>query len=259
MTISDHLEMLGVELRSTWTQTRKANGDILQTRIVNTIRQWKTGKFMMLNMRGWSLNQYCLSKVWFRTHSIDIRVMDENKITSLVKSWLYADMLLKPEEMIMYCPPSYGGLGIHNFKLKAQAGLIKFFLETAGHSKFIQSLYHNVLYRYHVNDETSLPNPGFPPYYSKDFFRKIRQVHLETPLNIFQMSEKMWYTLLLDDSCTMEEGEQGHVFIELRVERANQNVDWEPSWRLATGQSPARLPRPNNLASDSIKSLFKNL
>ena len=49
MTISDHLEMLGVELRSSWTQTRKANGDILQSRIQNTIRQWQTGKFMLLD------------------------------------------------------------------------------------------------------------------------------------------------------------------------------------------------------------------
>ena len=100
---------------------------------------------MLMNMRSWSLNQYCLSKVWFRTHSVDIRVQDENKITSLVKSWLYADQLLKPEELVMYRPSLYGGLGIHNVKMKAQAGLIKSFLETAGHSKFIPSLYHNIL------------------------------------------------------------------------------------------------------------------
>ena len=46
MTISDHLEMIGVELRATWTQTRKANGDITQSRAENTIRVWKSGKFM---------------------------------------------------------------------------------------------------------------------------------------------------------------------------------------------------------------------
>ena len=56
MTISDHLEMLGVELRATWSQTRKANGDICQTRVGNTIRQWKAGKFMHLTQRSWSLN-----------------------------------------------------------------------------------------------------------------------------------------------------------------------------------------------------------
>ena len=51
MTISDHLEMLGVELRATWTQTRKANGDISQSRILDTIRQWKTGKFMTSDVK----------------------------------------------------------------------------------------------------------------------------------------------------------------------------------------------------------------
>ena len=107
MTITDHLEMIGVELMSTWTQTRKSNGLILQTRVENTIRQWKTGKFMELNMRSWSLNQHCLSKVFFRTHSVDLRTQDVKKITSLVKSWLYADQLLKPEEMVMYRPHSF--------------------------------------------------------------------------------------------------------------------------------------------------------
>ena len=111
MTISDHLEMLGVELRSSWVQTRKANGDIMQARVANTIRQWKSGKFMLMNMRSWSLNQYCLSKVWFRTHSVDIRVQDVNKITSLVKSWLYADQLLNPEELVSTIHPSMEDLG----------------------------------------------------------------------------------------------------------------------------------------------------
>ena len=33
ITISDHLEMLGVELKSSWTQTRKVKGDTVQTRV----------------------------------------------------------------------------------------------------------------------------------------------------------------------------------------------------------------------------------
>ena len=101
MTISDHLEMLGVELKATWSQTRKANGDICQSRVGDTIRQWKTGKFMHMNMRSWSLNQYCLPKIWFRTHTVDLRVQDVTKITSLIKRWLYQDQLLKPEERVM--------------------------------------------------------------------------------------------------------------------------------------------------------------
>ena len=111
LSLSDHLDMLGLELRSTWTQTRKCNGDALQSRVDNTIRMWKSGKFMNLTICNWSLNTYCLPKIWFRTHSVDLRVQDVTKITSRIKSWLYGDMLLKPEEMIMSRPVYYGGLG----------------------------------------------------------------------------------------------------------------------------------------------------
>ena len=37
MSIYDHLEMMGVELKATWSQTRKADGDICQTRVGDTI------------------------------------------------------------------------------------------------------------------------------------------------------------------------------------------------------------------------------
>ena len=106
--------MLGVELRATWTQTRKANGDNCQERVESTVRQWKSRKFMHFSLRSRSLNQYCLPRVWFKTHSVDLRVQDVNKIGSLVKSWLCQDMLLKPEELIMHRHPSLGGLGVHN-------------------------------------------------------------------------------------------------------------------------------------------------
>ena len=118
MSLSDHLEMLGVELRATWSQTRKANGDICQTRVGNTIKQWKAGKFMLLNQRSWSLNQYCLQKMRFRPHCVDLRVQDQ---------------LLKPEEFVIHCGPHDGGLGLHNVQLKALAGLIR-------------TLYHSLLF-----------------------------------------------------------------------------------------------------------------
>ena len=46
--VSDHLDMVGVELRATWVQTRKSNGDIIQSRVANTINSWRGGKFMDL-------------------------------------------------------------------------------------------------------------------------------------------------------------------------------------------------------------------
>ena len=248
MTISDHLEMIGVDLRSTWTQTRKANGDIAQSRVSGTVRSWKSGKFMSLNQRGWSLNQYCLSKVFFRTHSVDLRQMDITKITSNVKSWLYADQLLKPEELIMHRPATYGGLGVINVKMKAMAGLIKSFLETAGNDTFLPSLYHTILYKVHVLGDASIPDPGYPPFYSRDFFAVIKKVHEETPLNVLKMSEKEWYTFLLEDQVIKETGLDGvEEYKMCRVERANPDTNWEQSWRLA------RLP---GLGPENISFLF---
>ena len=128
MTISDHLDMLGVELRATWVQTMKANGDSIQSRVGNSTRQWRSGKFMHLSLRSWSLNSYCLSKVWFITHCVDLRQLDVNKIHSSVKSWLYADQFLKPEEVVMFRPMTSGGLGLHHVKFKGLAALTRTFL-----------------------------------------------------------------------------------------------------------------------------------
>ena len=96
MILSDHLDMVGVQLRATWTQTRKCNGDIVQQRVSNTINLWRAGKFMPLTMRPWSVNSYVLSKVWFRCGTVDLRVSDITAINSSVKSWLYADVFEKP-------------------------------------------------------------------------------------------------------------------------------------------------------------------
>ena len=150
MTLSDHLDMVGVTLMATWTKTRKENGDTIQTKIKNTVNPWKAGKFLPITQRGWSLNTYALSKVWFKAKSVDLRVADIKNITSSCKSWLYQDMLLKPEEMLLHRPPSYGGLGLHSVKCKALAGFISTFMQTAANPRFQPSLLHNLLYRKHV-------------------------------------------------------------------------------------------------------------
>jgi hypothetical protein len=75
----------------------------------------------------------------------------------------------------MFRPPTHGGLGVHNVKLKALAGLIRTFLETACHPKFQTSLFHPLLYRYHVLEDLSIPNPGYPPF-NEAFFNTIRTV-----------------------------------------------------------------------------------
>ena len=154
-----------MELRSTFIQTRKVNGEQLQSKIKNTIGPWKAGRFMPITLRPFSANTYAMSKVWFKCSSINLRAQDISIINSQVKSWLYQDCLEKPGELVLYRHSEDGGLGLLNVKVRALALLIRSFLETAINPSFRHSLYHEMLFRYHVLDESSLPNPGFTPFY----------------------------------------------------------------------------------------------
>ena len=72
---------------------------------------------LLITSRPWSLNTYCLPKLWYRTACLG----DSAAITSSVKSWLFQYVLEKPHEMVTY---SEVGLGVHNVKIKAMAMLI---------------------------------------------------------------------------------------------------------------------------------------
>ena len=80
--LSDHLDMVEGELRASHVQTRKQSGDLIQERARSTINPWRGGKFMTITQRGLSVKNYCLSKIWFRTASLDLRAMDITKITT---------------------------------------------------------------------------------------------------------------------------------------------------------------------------------
>ena len=225
------LYMVGVILKATHSQTRKANGDELQSRVKNTIGPWQTGKFMPLTQRSWSVNCYALSKVWFRSYCIDLRLLDFSSINSKIKSWLYADQLIKPEEKVLFRPVEYGGLGLLSVQIRSQACLIKSFLETAANPNFQQNLYHATLFKYHVLGDRTLPDPGMPPYYPASFFNTLCKVSQETPLNILNMSLKEWYRVLLEDNVTMSVVGNSMEYIPCRVEVLYPNTDWEVTWR----------------------------
>ena len=55
MVLSESLEMVGVELKATWAKATRANGDIVQERVANTVNAYKSGKFMDLSCRPWSI------------------------------------------------------------------------------------------------------------------------------------------------------------------------------------------------------------
>ena len=230
--LSDHLDMVGVELRATHTQTRKANGDMVQDRVQKIIGSWRSGKFMPLTQRPWSINTYCLSKVWYKANVIDLRVADISSINSKVKSWLYSDQFEKPEEMVVFRPTSVGGLNMHHVKFKSLAMLIRSFLETAINPKFLHSTFHTALFNRHVLLDLSWPDPGMPPYFNQEFFSIIRNVHLHSPDDVTTMSSRQWYFHLLEDNVTMDNGTP-RKFITSRAEALTPNLDWERTWRLA--------------------------
>ena len=129
--ITDRLSMVGFELTASWQSSRKVNMDEVQSRVQTCISSWKSGKFMPLVCRPFSLNTYCLSKVWFRTSSVDMRAGDITAITSKIKSYCYQDLYQKPSEVLLYRGVDEGGLGLHHLKSKALANLISTFIQTA--------------------------------------------------------------------------------------------------------------------------------
>ena len=84
--LSDHLDMLGVTLKATYTTTRKANGGELQEKIKNVVGPWRAGKFMPLTMRPHSLNCYAFSKLWHKCSNIDLRLGDIAAINKQAQS-----------------------------------------------------------------------------------------------------------------------------------------------------------------------------
>ena len=80
-------------------------------------------------------------------------------------------------------------------------------METAAHPQFCDSLLHSHLFRYHVLRETTLPNPGFLPYYNEHFFNTIRHVYQSSTLNVRTMYISQWTQVLTEDGLTMELGQ----------------------------------------------------
>ena len=80
--LTDHLDYLGCILYANYCATRRENGEILKKKVKDLIGSWKSGKFLPLTSRPWSLNTYCLTKLWYRTGCLDMRIGDSSGITS---------------------------------------------------------------------------------------------------------------------------------------------------------------------------------
>ena len=125
-------------------------------------------------------------------------------------------------------------MGLFNVKMRSLACLIRTFLETATNPNFRHSLYHVLLYRYHVLGETSLPNPGVPPFYDENFFATIRHFHETSPLNIAVMTIKQWYSVLIEDRVLISPATENNpqLLLSVRAEILSPTTDLRNSWRL---------------------------
>ena len=231
--LSDHLDMVGVQLMASYQKTRKSNCDDLQIKVQHIVGSWRGGKFMPLTNRPHSLNMFCLSKVWFKCSSINIRVCDHKKITSNIKSWLFADQLEKPEEHVLARSRKEGGLGLVNVECKALSLLIRSFLETALIPKFKNNKYHEALYKWHVEGKRDFVQPLQPPYYDDHFFEAIRIVKDEGMLNLETMTSGIWYKVLLEENVTHRLAEPGRELVPCSAESKHPELDWNRIWSLS--------------------------
>ena len=226
--------MVGVKLMATFLHTRKVNCDDIQEKVKKVIGPWKGGKFMPLSQRSHSINTYCYSKIWFKCPSINLRSCDHDKMTAQAKSWLFQDQLEKPEDFVLYRPRAYGGLGLVHIESEATALMIRSFMESAVHPAFRRNIFHEALYKWHVEKDRSIINPGLPPYYPDNFFAKIREVKEENLLNIITMPTATWYKVLLENYITHEVNDTGIREYKLcKTETKHPSIDWENTWSLS--------------------------
>ena len=95
---------------------------------------------------------------------------------------------------------------------------------------------------YHLEGEDDLPDPGYTPYYDAKFFKLIKDVKDNSPLNPVYMTVKECYKLLLEKNMTMREIDQeGRMeLIPCKVEEREPTVFWSESYRISRlqGLSP---------------------
>ena len=131
--ITDALDCIGVKLCSNYYLTRVKNSEIIVEKVQKITNMWKSGHHMALVDRAHALNSNVLSKVWFRSASIPLRIQDTKNIMRAIKSWMMRDQFNHNiSDQIVYRPIDQGGLGLFHVQSRCEAHLLHSFLETAG-------------------------------------------------------------------------------------------------------------------------------
>ena len=230
MKITDTLDMVGVQLCSTWRETRAKNGDAVCNMVSKKIGAWMSGKFMPLSQRPYSVNTYALSKVWFRSASIYFREGDFKNMNSSIKQWLYRDIPLKPEETVLFRSVQDGGLGLTSVKHKSLAMLIHNFLDLAANPNYLNSMFLKQIYNKHVLDE-DIDCPKLPQYFKdcEDFFDIMKDAMSEGK-DIVNMTTKDWYHYILHNNILYTKVNGTFTKSLCRIERNRPDLVFPEIW-----------------------------
>ena len=190
---------------------------------------------MLLNLRPHSVNTYAISKLMYRCNTIDLRIGDIKVFNKVVKSFIYADLLEKPDELTLYRDIDNSGLELINIQTRARAALISTFLQTAINPEFSRNHYHNFLFRYFVLEET-LPKPDIPPNFAGDFFPTIRKMKASS-IPLENCNLKCVYNFLIAEvirkQVQMDHNNEPDIpLTPLKCETLSPTTDWNRSWRL---------------------------
>ena len=149
--------------------------------------------------------------------------------------------------MLLFHLVQSGGLGMASVKHKANAYLIRTFLELAINPNYLRSQYLSMLYnKYVLSENFQCPPP--PPYYNNHFFGAISKA-LNEGKDIIRMSTKQWYYFLLNRDLFEIINDDGTCTKRLcRSESLYPDIDWPSSWR------KLRLP---SLSSETVSFKWK--
>ena len=122
----------------------------------------------------------------------------------------------------MFSDRKNGGLSLVSVRLKAQACLLRNFLEMSVNPSFIHSQFSHILYRAFFLDE-SIKGVKLPPFYNKHFFETIKKA-VEFGHSVENMRVKHWYKFLLEESAN--NAEQSSFKIEMNFPYINWSQVW---------------------------------
>ena len=84
--------------------------------IKKKIDHWKSEKFVPFSAQTFSANFYALSKMWYRISSINVVIGIIKKRIPTIKSCFYQDILIKPQEELLFRIIKDGELGLFLFE-----------------------------------------------------------------------------------------------------------------------------------------------